>query len=48
MARFLRDVRDGNLAAVQRHLAVKSNAVRSVEPGVRTPMLGYCASFDRL
>ena len=36
MSRFLRDVRDGNLAAVQRHLTTNPSAARATEPGVRS------------
>lgn len=34
MVRFLRDVKDGNLAAVQRALASNPSVIRAKEPGV--------------
>lgn len=37
MARFLRDVRDGNIAAVQRALGNNPSAIRAKEPGVSAP-----------
>lgn len=44
MSRFLRDVRDGNLAAVQRHLTTNPSAARATEPGTEQTPLHIAAS----